>query len=140
VDENEREEEAQSVFVVYSLQTHQVVKMRPMPGLASDFKANQNFIVIVSTFSIYVPGLRRSSNGRPFFYTGHYHTPNVTYLIFNIFPYASHDNRGASRAVRNPRIIAYPFPFRNIYYKRNIQYRAIDICITRTIYRHPRRA
>ncbi|KAF8166691.1 hypothetical protein BJ912DRAFT_889225 [Pholiota molesta] len=49
VDENEREHEAQSVFVVYSLQTHQVVKMRPMPGLASDFKANQNFIVIGTT-------------------------------------------------------------------------------------------
>lgn len=49
-NEDGQQLEAQSVFVVYLLQTHQVVKMRPLPGLSSDFIANQNFIVIVSSF------------------------------------------------------------------------------------------
>lgn len=48
-DEDEREQEAQSVFVVYSLRTHQIAKMRPLHGFASTFIANENFIIIVRT-------------------------------------------------------------------------------------------
>ena len=49
-DEDEREQAAQSVFVVYSLRTHQIVKMRPLHGFSSTFIANEKFIVIVSPF------------------------------------------------------------------------------------------
>jgi len=52
-DEDEREEEPRSTFVLYSLRTHHVMKMLSMPGLSSTFVPNELFIVIVSfIFSI----------------------------------------------------------------------------------------
>ncbi|KIM42507.1 hypothetical protein M413DRAFT_444245 [Hebeloma cylindrosporum] len=48
-DEDEREELARSTFVLYSLRTHQVMKMLSMPGLSSTFVPNELFIVISTT-------------------------------------------------------------------------------------------
>lgn len=47
-DTDERELEPRSTFVIYSLRTHQVVKLLPLPGLAHSFVPNENFVVIVS--------------------------------------------------------------------------------------------
>ena len=47
VDEDEREEEPRSTFVLYSLRTHQVMKILSMSGLSSTFVPNELFIVIV---------------------------------------------------------------------------------------------
>jgi hypothetical protein len=52
-DENEREEEPRSNFVLYFLRTHQVMKIPPMPGLSSTFVANELFIAIVRLSFVY---------------------------------------------------------------------------------------
>ncbi|KAF8972029.1 hypothetical protein BDZ97DRAFT_2070664 [Flammula alnicola] len=47
-DEDEREHEPRSTFVLYSLRKHQVVKLLPLSGLASTFIPNDLFVVIAS--------------------------------------------------------------------------------------------
>jgi len=46
-DEDEREKEPRSTFVLYSLRTHQMMKMLSMPGLSLTFVPNELFIEIV---------------------------------------------------------------------------------------------
>jgi hypothetical protein len=50
---DEREEEPRSTFVLYSLRTHEVMKMLSMPGLSSTFVPNELFIVTVRSSFIY---------------------------------------------------------------------------------------
>ncbi|KAJ3488016.1 hypothetical protein NLJ89_g11658 [Agrocybe chaxingu] len=48
-DEDERELEPRSTFVLYSLRRHQLVKRLTLPGLASSFTPNEHFIIISTT-------------------------------------------------------------------------------------------
>jgi len=68
-DEDEREEAPHSTFVLYSLRTHQVVKMLSMPGLSSSFVPNEYFIAIVR-----------------FFYSFHYFTVDRFWLFRRALP------------------------------------------------------
>jgi hypothetical protein len=52
-DADEREEEPRSTSVLYSLPTHQVMKMVSMSGLSSTLVPNELFIIIVRSSFVY---------------------------------------------------------------------------------------
>lgn len=52
-DQDERDQEPRSTFVLYSLRTYPVVKLVPLPGLGHMFEANEYFVIIVCISSSY---------------------------------------------------------------------------------------
>jgi hypothetical protein len=125
-DEDEHEEESRSIFVLYSLRTHQVVKMLSMPGLSSSFIPNEHFIGVF-LFLIYIISQLILSIS----HAEHDHSSNFTHFIFDNIRHIAYRPRWLARCLSHPcaalrLLFATPFYLSIlfilgiIYFKRNI--------------------